>query len=205
MASGSDLTLLGSADGAAAGSQNLFVMGSGGDLEFAGPVGDGTAPLNDLTISDIRDLRFGNAVQLTGNLTQTTGSGTTSFAAASVVDAGGTVNVANQAIAVAGSITGAGAVGLAALETAGTTDHVVLSATATVTSLNSTVTLTAGDNITVPAGSTLTALNGTITLQSADTAADAAGSIYLASRRSGCSTGILHRGGSERRVQCETG
>ena len=53
----------------------------------------------------------------------------------------------------------------------------MLSATATVTSLNSTVTLTAGDNITVPAGSTLTALNGTITLNSADTAADAAGSI----------------------------
>ncbi|WP_425614644.1 autotransporter-associated beta strand repeat-containing protein [Anatilimnocola sp. NA78] len=82
------------------GTQQLNITGTG-DITFAGPVGSNT-PLPSIAVATIDDLLFSSTILTTGNVTQTTGTGTTTFSGGNI---GGSLTATNEAIVLSGGTT----------------------------------------------------------------------------------------------------
>ncbi|MDT9191125.1 MAG: hypothetical protein P5681_25710, partial [Limnospira sp. PMC 894.15] len=112
--SGEDITVQGSLDSAATAGHGLVLdAGNGGDILFTGPGDIGQAAdgeLGFLTIANAADATFDGDIDVIGALTQTAGTGTTTFAAAVAADS---VDLTTRIVSVlaTSSITATGALG----------------------------------------------------------------------------------------------
>jgi fibronectin-binding autotransporter adhesin len=101
---GSGLTL---ADGAGVGDVNVTGTINGGsilsidlagDATFSAPLG-GVTPLAAISVASVDDLAFNNTIATSGNVTQTTGTGTTTFSGGTI---NGTLTATNEVIVLTG-------------------------------------------------------------------------------------------------------
>jgi hypothetical protein len=173
-AAGADINFNDTLNGAAALTVNA---GTGGDLLFGAAVGGGAA-LSSLVIATARDVDFDSTLETTGDFTQSTGSGTTTFD--NTVTAGGDVDISNNAITFNGagnivSNSGAGAVELTASAGAITGGTAVSDITA------GTLLLSAGSSI-------ATALNPLL-ITANNLEGGAAGDVYITGASGGLTIG----------------
>jgi fibronectin-binding autotransporter adhesin len=94
----------GTIDGAAV--LNVNLIGANSDATFNAAIG-GVTPLSSIAVAAVDDLIFGSTIATSGNVTQTSGTGTTTLSGGSI---GGVLNVSNEAVILGGTtvtVTGA--------------------------------------------------------------------------------------------------
>jgi hypothetical protein len=105
---GGNITVTGTINGA----HSLDLTAGTGDIDLQDAVG-GTTALTTLTVTSADDVTFGSMLRTTGNVTQSAGTGTTTFNGTSGTGIGGTLDVTTDAIAFnAATVTTVGAVTL---------------------------------------------------------------------------------------------
>jgi Ca2+-binding RTX toxin-like protein len=92
---GANIGLGGTVDGA----QTLALTAAGGDIGFTGAVGS-TAQLTSITVNSAKDVTFTSTIDTTGNVTQSAGTGTTTFNGTKTGgDIGGGLSITTNGIA----------------------------------------------------------------------------------------------------------
>src|SRR5262249_10745013 len=94
---GANITITGDVDDDASASSLTLESGTGGDTKLKKDIGATTAPVK-LTINSAHDATFGGTIRTISDVTQTTGTGTTTFNGTSGTGIGGMLSITTSAI-----------------------------------------------------------------------------------------------------------